>query len=168
MYCKKHGLRGNKAKTLSTLVHFIVTNYYPMWFSIKCECRLIAGPFHLLKAVKLLAIATDEVQEIVRPVIQRGSYHGHSENILLSLLCSSDAGDRRFAVSRFLRVRGADQFGDKPVRSFHVPSVNWKATSLVDLINWEEGEISESFLKCDMSNKEIMHINKEALVVEKL
>ena len=167
MYCKKHGLRGNKAKTLSTLVHFIVTNYYPMWFSIKCECMLIAGPFHLLKAVKFLAIATDEVQEIVRPVIQRGSYHGHSENILLSLLCSSDAGNRKFAVSKILQLRGEDQFGDKSVRSFHVPAVNWEATSLLDLIIWEECEISEPFLTCDMSSKEIMHINKEALVVEK-
>ena len=99
-------MRGNKVKTLATMVHFIVTNYYPMWFSIKCECRLIAGPVHLLKAVKLLGIATDDVQEVVRLVIQRGPYHGHSENILLSLLCSSDAGNRKFAVSKILQLRG--------------------------------------------------------------
>ena len=117
MYCKKHGLRGNKAKTLSTIVHFILTNYYPMWFSIKCESRLIDGPVQFLKAVKLLAIATDDVQEIVRPVIQRVSFYGHSENIILSLLCSSNATDRKFAVSKILKLRGEDQFGDKSVRS---------------------------------------------------
>ena len=98
VYCTKHGLRGKSAKVLTTLVTYIVSIYYKMWFEIKCAPKMIDGPRHLLKTVQLLSAATPEVKAVVEPVVKRGAYHGHSENILLILLCSDSDEDRSFAV----------------------------------------------------------------------
>jgi hypothetical protein len=108
VYCSKHGLRGKKVKVLTTLVTFIVTIYYKMWFEIKCAPLMIDGPRHLLKTVQLLSSASAEVKSIVEPVVQRGAFHGHSENILLSLLCSDSEKDRSFAVEKIVELREGD------------------------------------------------------------
>ena len=166
IYCKKHGLRGKKVKTLSTLVNFIVSHYYKMWFEIKCAPRLIDGPRHLLKSIQLLAVATPEVKEIVMPVVQRGAYHGHSENVLLALLSSSDEKEREFAVDKIVEIRGGEEFGDKSVRDFHTPTLNWKASSVLDMIDWDDAVISEPILTCHMSTDEVMSLKEMPLVVE--
>ena len=65
VYCSKHGLRGEKVKVLTTLVTFIVTIYYKMWFEIKCAPLMIDGPRHLLKTVQLLSSASAEGEHIM-------------------------------------------------------------------------------------------------------
>ena len=55
--------------------------------------------------------------------MQRGAYHGHSENVLLTLLCSDSDEDRSFAVDKIVELRGEDRFGDTSVRDFHPPQV---------------------------------------------
>ena len=102
VYCTKHGLRGKSAK------FYFVTIYYKMWFEIKCAPKIIDGPRHLLKTVQLLSAATPEVKAVVEPVVQRGAYHGHSENVLLTLLCSDSDEDRSFAVDKIVELRGED------------------------------------------------------------
>ena len=136
LYCKKHGLRGKAIKVLTTLISFVVSIYYKMWFEIKCSPLMIDGPRHLLKTVQLLSVASPDVQEVVQPLVQRGAYHGHSENVLLSLLCSDSGEERSFAVDKILELRGEDKFGDKSVRDFHTPPINWNASSLQDMIDW--------------------------------
>ena len=135
VYCSKHGLRGKKVKVLAFLVTFIVTIYYKMWFEIKCAPLMIDGPRHLLKTVQLLSSASAEVKSIVEPVVQRGAYHGHSENVLRSLLCSDSEKDRSFAVEKIVELRGGDNYGDMSVRDFHPPIINFNASSLLVLID---------------------------------
>ena len=91
LYVSKHGLKGQVLKNLALITEFIVTQYYFMWFEIKCRPAFINGPRHILRMVQLLEnYAPRRVKEIVVPVINRGAYHAHSENILLSLLVSND------------------------------------------------------------------------------
>ena len=58
------------------------------------------------------------VKEIVVPVINRGAYHIHSENILLSLLVSKDKEERNMAVDIITRIRQGSDKGNKSVREF--------------------------------------------------
>ena len=154
-------------KVLTTLVTFIVTIYYKMWFEIKCAPLMIDGPRHLLKTVQLLSSASAEVKSIVEPVVQRGAYHGHSENILLSLLCSDSEKDRSFAVEKIVELRGGASYGDKSVRDFHPPLLNLKASALLDLIDWKEEILSEPILTCDLSTDEVKSLKEVPFSVDK-
>ena len=165
LYCKKHGLRGKAIKVLTTLISFVVSIYYKMWFEIKCSPLMIDGPRHLLKTVQLLSVASPDVQEVVQPVVQRGAYHGHSENVLLSLLCSDSGEERSFAVDKILELRGEDKFGDKSVRDFHTPPINWNASSLQDMIDWSV--LSEPILTCDLSTDEVRSLKEVPFSVDK-
>ena len=125
-----------------------------MWFEIKCHPAFINSPRHILRMVQLLEnYAPRRVKEIVVPVINRGAYHAHSENILLSLLVSKDKEERNIAVDVITRIRQGSDKGDKSVREFRVPDLNWKARSLVELIAWSDPNhpTHEPVLTCDMT-----------------
>ena len=107
-----------------------------MWFAIRKHHRLENGPEHLLSSIQLLnKHAPQSVVNIVKPVIERGSWHGHSENILLSLLTQKDIAMRKFAVEKILNNRNKP--APSKLRDFHVPKINWDATSIKDLISWD-------------------------------
>ena len=125
---------------------------------------MVQAPRHLLKSVQLLASASQEVRETVMPVVQRGSYHGHSENVLLAMLSSGFTEERTFAVEKVLEIRNDENFGDSSVRDFHTPALNWEATSLIDLIDWTDA--SEPILTCHLSKAEVLSFKEEPLLVE--
>ena len=53
------------------------------------------GPEHIISALKLLKEQTTVVQDIIKPLIQRGACHANTENILSSLLLNFPAAFRR-------------------------------------------------------------------------
>ena len=46
-------------------------------------------------------------------------------------------------------------FGDKTVRDFHVPKLNFQAECLLDLINWAKEPIFEPILTCDIKTDQL-------------
>ena len=86
--------------------------------------------------MQLVRSQPKKVQNIVLPYIQSSAWNSHSENLLQTLLCSSDSGDRRFAVDTICKLRGSSEFGDISVRERINPKLNRYATKLVDLIDW--------------------------------
>ena len=76
LYCKKHRLRGKAIKVLFTLVTFVVTIYYKMWFEIKCSPLMIDGPRHLLKTVQLLSEASPA--QMSKKLLRQLSRGGHT------------------------------------------------------------------------------------------
>ena len=111
MYMKKHRLSVKAKKYLETIVHFIVTNYAPMWFSIKCKPSLIEEPKHYFMQVQLLKLLPKKVQEVVKENTDRSAYHAHPENILLAMLADDNQEVRGKAVDRILGLR---QDSDNP------------------------------------------------------
>ena len=71
-------------------------------FEIKVNFNLTSGPYHVQRAVDLIPEQPEEVKKVVKKQIARNTYHAHSENILLSLLTSSEEEDREFAVKKIL------------------------------------------------------------------
>ena len=129
-----------------------------MWFEIKCLPNLLNGPSHMLKTVQLVSTyCPQSVKEVVKPVIQRGAWHAHSENILLSMIGSEDEEQRRFAIKKIIEIRGGSETGDKSVRSFHVPKLNWTANSLYNLIDLSgvSEPVYEPILTCNLSNDQL-------------
>ena len=110
-WVSKHSYRKNSRiyKSLKIIVSYIVSVYAVMWFDIKCKPNILHGPSHMLKTVQLVEkYCSAKVKEVVEPVIQRGGYHAHSENLLLSMLGSEDQDERKYAVEKIREIRGGD------------------------------------------------------------
>ena len=158
LYISNHELGEKDRDNLVKIVSFIVYHYGKMWFQIKCRNKLSDGPHNALKNVQILnKCAPKDVMDIVKPVIQRGSWHAHSENILYSLLTSHDPEDRKFAVKQILKIRKDNVFGDSSVRAFHVPTINWNCENLYDLIDWSDVKY-EPIMTCELSRNDLQDI----------
>ena len=159
LWVSKHTLRKNSViyKNLKIIISFIVSVYAVMWFEIKCRSNILHGPRHMLKAVQLVDMHCPvKLKAVVEEVMQRGGWHAHSENLLLSLLGSEDEEERKFAVDIIKKVRGDSEFGDKSVRDFHVPLLNFKANSLFNLIDMSDiANIHEPVQTCQISTNEL-------------
>ena len=103
-------------KTHLIFIKIIVRLYSLLWFEIKVKHSWIEGPYHILKQLQLVRLQPKKVQDIVLPYLNSSAWNAHSENLLQTLLCSSDSGDRRFAVDTICKLHGSSEFGDFSVR----------------------------------------------------
>ena len=115
--------------------------------------------------MQLVRSQPKKVQNIVLPYIQSSAWNSHSENLLQTLLCSSDSGDRWFAVETICKLRVSSEFGDISVRNRKNPKLNTYATKLVDLIDWSH-DIHEPLLTCSMSRNDPSKLKVAQMVVD--
>ena len=140
----KHGLTGDDLKKFRVIVEFVANFYFPMWFEIKADSSIVKGPYHKLREIKILQKMqgkdkrSRKVKEIAMKFVEKGAWHAHTEHLLISLLSSEDESDRHFAVEKILSLRNGQEFGDKSVRPFSAPKLNWNATSLRDIQDWSD------------------------------
>ena len=158
LWVSKHQLKGKDLKNLTLLVEFIIGVYYPCWFNIKVKHSWIEGPRHVLFQLECLRSQNRQVIDIVEPTVSRSAWFAHSENILQTLLCSSDLEERKQGVEKIIEIRGTGnqdtQCGDLSVRARNTPTINYNATCLVDLINWSN-DLYESPLTCSLTTSEV-------------
>ena len=126
-----------------------------MWFRIKVKHSFVDGPLHLLKLLYLLRGQTGEVKDAVTKSIQNGSFHAHSESLLISLLASSSNENRTFAVNMILKVRGDSEKGDVSVRKQKKPTVNFDAVTLLELIDRSNEQILKPNFTCNMTKEDL-------------
>ena len=142
LWVSKHGLTGENFLILRAIVTYIVCDYYYMWFEIKADSSLIAGPRHKLKEIELINKLkgrdekSKQMKEIAKYYVEKGAWHAHPEHVLLALLSSPSEDDRRFAVSKIEEIRDGANIGDSSPRPFAPPKLNWKATSIREIQDW--------------------------------
>ena len=138
LYVRKNGLKGKEKKDLSLIVRHIVLCYYVLWFRIKIQYSILAAPGHVFAEMKIVRdILPKAIQDVVMRKVNDGAWYAHSEHLLLHLLSSEEEEQRRFAVCKIVEIRGEAQFGDKSVRPFRVPTLNWSTKKVEDMISWE-------------------------------
>ena len=81
------------------------------------------------------------------------------------MLCSSDEGERRFALQKILKVRNNKDIGDRKCRKRRIPRINPEARSLLDLINWRTEEISEPILTCCLKKQDVLQFFDNSMIV---
>ena len=170
MYMKKSGLKGKSKKNLEIFVFFIITNYAPMWFTIKSKPSITQGPRHYYKQVQLIKILPKQVQNIVKENISRSAFHAHPENLLLSMLADDSQEVRTKAVEQIIRLREDSDNPDKgdiSVRKFVVPEINYECTNYTEMIDFEKETVFEPNLTADLSIEDLENIKVERLSVEK-
>ena len=142
LWISKHGLTGEDLQNLRAIVTICVCLTFHMWFEIKTDSSIVAGPYHKFREIQIIQrlkgrdAKSKQAREIAKKFIEKGAWHAHSEHIILSLLSSANEDDRRFAVSKILAIRDGAEIGDSSPRPFIPPKLNWKATSIRDMQDW--------------------------------
>jgi hypothetical protein len=162
MWTRKHGLKGKDLKNLELLVKFCLQSYFKLYFDIKVKHHLIHGPYHVLTQLCILRTLPKKLRNIVTPYIRSGAWYSHTECILLSLLGSTDADDRKFAVDIILKMCGKNELGDTSVRPRLMPKLNLK-----NMITWKVKEAHEPIFTCKLTREEVQELLIKPFVVPK-
>ena len=167
LYMCHHNLSEEDTAKLHMLVHFIMTNYGPMWFNIKKRPLITDAPKHIFQQTKLLQLLPQNVVDIVKPTVTRSAYHAHPENLLISMLDDDDELVRRKAVSiiQDIRLKTPVPSTGRPVRPFKAPKLLYDADTYHDIIDWEKETLTEPPLTYNLSDDELVHIVEEPLNV---
>ena len=172
LWVSKHGLKGDDLKKFRVIVQYMARFYFPMWFEIKADSSIIRGPYHKLKEIQLLQKmkGTDKlsktVKQIAQKFIEKGAWHAHSEHLLVSLLSSDDESDRRFAIDKIISLRNGEEYGDKSVRPFSAPKLNWEAQSIREIQDWSD--VTEPFITTSILTQELNQFITTPLTLPKL
>ena len=140
---------------LKTLATYIVKEYAPMWFFIKSNSSCKDGARHLWRSIELSRYLDEKVRDVVDAVIQRNGFFGHPENILLSMLSDERLNIRELGLRRILKARSNVLTSSNVIRIFQVPPFNFQATNYIDLIDWQECDITEPPLIFKYSDEEL-------------
>ena len=88
--------------------------------------------------------------------VNRNAYFANPELMMITMLASDDEEERRFAVKVIKeRIRKGADLGNSLPRQFETPSVNFDATNLQTLINWDTVRPSEPLLTATMTTDEV-------------
>ena len=164
MWTRVHGLSVGDTKVLETLVKFCLQMYFKLYYDIKVKHSLVEAPYHILTQIRILKKQPKQVREIVDFYVRKGAWYAHHENVLISLLASSDPQDRKFAVEQILKLRGKSEYGDMSVRPRLTPKLNMSATTLTKLISWKPGQVHEPVFTCALSKDEIRSFISEPFI----
>ena len=143
IYISHHNLDATASANLHTIVRFIVTCYVPTWFQIKSNDCWLEGPRHYLGLLKRLRYQDDGVIEIVEKTVRNGAWYAYSESNLQAQISSPDRDEREFAINmikKFRVAQGNPDYGNDKPRARILPDVNLMATTLQDLIDWDQAE----------------------------
>ena len=91
--------------------------------------------------IELTRTVSEEVQDIVKSVIQRNAYFAHAENILVTVIHDEKPAIRELAWRRIKKARKTTK--GKVVRHFINPTVNFEAIDYTDLVDWQQCIVTE-------------------------
>ena len=151
---------------LYSLTQFIVCNYGPMWFQIKCRPRCTDGPNHLLKQIQLQRLFTPANRKTTWPVIQRNAYWAHQENVLLAMLADGDESNRKIAVDIIKAIRVSPLSSQHHSREFRPPQIEDSAETLRDLLPPMDQCTYEPPLTKTLSDEELQKIVQQPFSVD--
>ena len=128
---------------------------------MKVKHSWIDGPNNILYELRCLRTQKKTLISVVEKTVRSSAWFAHSECVLMTMLCSTNAEERSWAVDKILGIRGKELLGDKSARSREPPVLNLNAEKLVDLISWEGA--TEPIFTCDISSRELNKIRQEAM-----
>ena len=163
LWVADHGLTGELLIRLERLVTYVVSCYLPLWFLMKARSSWLDAPRHILTALRCVRMQEQVVQDAVAPYVRSGAWFSHSEAILQTMLCSSSCQEREFAVAKILELRQGREYGDMSVREVRKPKLNEAATTLEEMIDWENAH--KPVLSCNLSSDKVEEFIATPMIV---
>lgn len=147
-------------KKLKVLTEFVMKVYLPVWFAIKCNPYCYNGAHNVWLSISLSRQFDKEIKRIIDPVIQRNSFFGHSENILLAMTVDPQLTIRQRGLEMILKSRRNKNSGQP--RIFSLESFKFDACDYTHLIDWDKCVITEPPILSHISDNDL-----KFLVLEK-
>ena len=79
--------------------------FFKLYFDMKVRHTIVDVPFHILTGLRIPRTQPEKVKDAVTFYVTTGARYSHPE-CLLTLLASSDPGDRKFTVGQILKLKG--------------------------------------------------------------
>jgi hypothetical protein len=117
------------------------------------------------RTIHLSRYLPDELKHIIDPVLQRNGFFGHPENILLAMITDERKHVRELGLRRILKARSTRVAG---IRKFTVPALNYDSSDYLELIDWQNTNLTEPPLITDLSDAVIKDLvtNGESTIVD--
>ena len=145
---------------LRKIVRFITQVYGPSWFAIKKAGTFTKGPALLFQQMVLIKTQPEDVQRLVKPVVQRNAYMAEPGIMLCSMLESTSLSIRQKAMKTIEKLRA--KHSKKPrmkilkgIRPLKVPVLQWDAFSWVDMIDWKTASVHQPYIIERLSDDEV-------------
>ena len=160
-----YGAQKKPTSNLSTLVESLIKVYFPGWFQIKFNNKIIDGLKNYLNILtQVMGFPKKIIQDIAVAVLQRIAYFAQHENMLLAMLADNknDHNVRLLAANEILSIRvskknldnvGRDEGVD--VRKFIIPKINTNAKTYYSLSSLSLKDLHEPPASKHLLNKEI-------------
>lgn len=139
------------------LINFILKCYMPIWFKIKTSKNFTDGPKIVFEVIKTSRYLTENLLEVIDPVIERNAFFAHTENLILSMIVDQRWEVRELGLRRVLKARSLSK-GIRNIRKFTTPKINFEATDYVDIINWDTCKLSPPPLLRNIKDEEITNL----------
>ena len=129
------------------VVNFIQQVYSASWFHIKSHGKFTSSPSNLHYQMELVVNLVEEIQQIVKPVIQRNANFAESSLLLGSMLENEDPALRQQkAVNKIHQIRANPP---RPLRARickgirkHVnPTLQWGSRDCWNIIDWDTARV---------------------------
>ncbi|GBO43126.1 hypothetical protein AVEN_51778-1 [Araneus ventricosus] len=158
----------NPSGNLKEIVGFILKSYMPVWFAIKKSKYFTDGPKHVFQVIQTSRYLSDELLQVVNPVIQRNAFFAHTENVLLAMLVDEREHIRELGYKKILKARQIAP-KKKTVRNFLPPKINFQASDYIEITNWNSCvEYSPPMLR-DLSEDDIESlINSDTMPIREI
>ncbi|GBL98512.1 hypothetical protein AVEN_111632-1 [Araneus ventricosus] len=133
---------------------FILKSYMPVWFAMKNSKYFTDGPKHVFQAIQTSRYLSDELLQVIDPVIQRNAFFAHTENVLLAMLVDErehiwEIGHRRILKARQIVPK------KKTVRNFVPLKITFQASNYIEIINWNSCVVYPPPMLRDLSEDDI-------------
>ncbi|GBL97455.1 hypothetical protein AVEN_105803-1 [Araneus ventricosus] len=164
LYINSSDPSGNLKET----VGFILKSYMPVWLAIKKSKYFTNGPKHVFQAIQTSRYLSDELLQVVDPIIQRNAFFEHTENFLLTMLVNEREHIRELGCRRILKARQSF-LKKKTVRNFVQPKICFQASYYIEIMNWNSCVVYPSPMLRDLSEDDIKSlINSDATPIRKM
>ncbi|GBN01614.1 hypothetical protein AVEN_265915-1 [Araneus ventricosus] len=102
----------------------------PVWIAVKKSKCFIDEPKHVFQAIQTSRYLSDELLQVIDPVIQRNAFFAHTETVPLAMLVDEREHIRELGYRRFSKARQIVR-KKKTVRNFVPPKINFQASDYI-------------------------------------
>lgn len=124
---------------LTNIVKYILNIYAPAFFEIKARPSIVYGAKHFANLVIRSRFLPPDMKKIIDEVFKRNAFFANTENLLLAMTNDEQETVRELA---WFRIKEARAVYKDQQRVFTLPSINFEATNYVDIIQWNEKQIT--------------------------
>ena len=109
--------------------------FEPSWFTIKKAQKLKQGPAVLFQQMVLIKTQSEDVQNIVKPVVQRNAYFAEPGIMLCAMMESESVSIRQKAMKTITQLRKKPRKKPRMMKlrgiwALKVPTLQWDAFSV--------------------------------------